>query len=477
MTMSKKIFASNCIFFISVLLCFALSIFLYSKLQNSDFHYVVSIGENWNQGPIFEIEKGNFLDCPEGKESIIDDLWDGTKQGCYCGGDSSTLFDNSCAIEESEGIFTRNCKYIPSLSPIPLKIWKGTNMCGKRGPSYVELNIVEAGEKCGKNWKSCGTVDSLNNKLCLPENIECPFNDVKFYKSNKLPAGLNKKYTSTISLGDKGKDGVIVFSKTLKEDSKIVTEFKIEDGIPCLDKRYKNLNFTPYKLDLYANNLSCNSYIGGENIDNNYKKIDSTSNERLYKENGLYNILMKLPLFDTYFKKFSNKRRSLYYKNYIGINPKCMKKLKENRTNERIINDLLNIDLTIQSTLIYCIAALFAGIFGVLLCFLFGMIYFCDRRSSSGLFFSIVSFCFFCFPYMLISSILFNKFFYIGHDFSILGNKNCTDPMTSMEVTKFNETFTLVKTMSAVFFSNSIIAALANSISLILTITYKSTRI
>ena len=165
--MSKKIYLSNCIFFVSVLLCFSLSIVLYSRLQNSDFHYVVSIGENWSQGPIYEIEKGDY-GCPDGKVSIIDDMWEGSKSGCYCGGDSSTLFTNTCVIEESQGFFTNNCKYVQKISPLPLKIWKGSNICGKRGPSYVELNIVGPKQNCGDKWKSCGIIVFFENHKKKP---------------------------------------------------------------------------------------------------------------------------------------------------------------------------------------------------------------------------------------------------------------------------------------------------------------------
>jgi hypothetical protein len=468
--MSNKIYLFNCVFFVCVLLCFILSIILFAKVESSDFHFITSIGENWNQGPIYNIEKGNYFDCPKEKVSIIDYVWEGTKNGCYCQDDKSTLFSNTCSKKEEIGISTKNCYSVPKIEPIIIKIWKGTNICGKRGNIYPDLNIVEYNQECGDNKKSCGIIDNLNNKLCIHKNNECPYNEVKFFPQIKKQTKAN----IIIPLGENGNDGNLIFSNNENINGKIITEFRIEDDTPCIDKRYKNLNYTPYKLDLNKNNIKCRNFIGRVNIDKTFQKIDSVNYSRLYKENGLYDSMIKLPLFENYFKKFSEKKTSLYYKNYMGIKPICMKKLKQNRSNEMIIFDLINIEMTMESIIIHCLCALILGITGVLLFLLFGMVYFCDKGNLNSSFINILTICLFCFPYIFISSFIFNKLNYIGLDFNILSDKNCTDPITSFEVSRLNLNFSFIKNISLLFFCNSIVAVFANSFSLIFMVTYKS---
>ena len=60
--------------------------------------------------------------------------------------------------------------------------------------NYESL-LKHSGEQCEENYKKCGILDTLGNIMCIPENDECPINEVI--------VDLNSKYDEYISKGYK----------------------------------------------------------------------------------------------------------------------------------------------------------------------------------------------------------------------------------------------------------------------------------
>ena len=53
--------------------------------------------------------------------------------------------------------------------------------------TYEELlnngNIIKKNLECEEGFKNCGTIDTLDQQLCLPENISCPLTDIETINS------------------------------------------------------------------------------------------------------------------------------------------------------------------------------------------------------------------------------------------------------------------------------------------------------
>jgi len=298
---------------------------------------------NWSLGPISEIEAAKGDECPAGKISLLSDSWEGTFSGCYCLG---ALNSGTCSDT------TTSCSDISAIDPIKFKYWKGVNLCGKRGPNYLELKVAKTANACGANFKPCGIIDSLKNYLCLPANQACPYNNVKYQPSsnnrsnNKLNTSSNNDIKEAayveIPLFPKGTEGKLIFSYSESlnnDDLKIINEFKIEDGIPCMDSEQKNLVIKPYYLENSNNSKGCTSKIGELLLDPDFAKIDSISYKTFYTENNILASLKALPLFDAEYN-YLESSTSLWSKSFIGMNPKCVMKLLGNESGTSVLNNL-----------------------------------------------------------------------------------------------------------------------------------------
>jgi len=77
----------------------------------------------------------------------------------------------------------------------PEYIYKMSNkyLTGEKKTKYIDLlkngKIKRLNESCEKNFKNCGKIDTLGQKLCLSKEEECPIQDFKI--SNKEIKGYN----------------------------------------------------------------------------------------------------------------------------------------------------------------------------------------------------------------------------------------------------------------------------------------------
>ena len=133
--MSKMLIA-NSLFIFCLIFCFIFSLVTFVKFDNSDYQYVASIGKNWSTGPLSDASIA-AMDCPTGKVNIIQDIWQGTVTGCFCGNSllSSGLTRNTCSRKTY-------CQQINEINKLQYKQWKGMNICAKRGPNYLDLKTA-----------------------------------------------------------------------------------------------------------------------------------------------------------------------------------------------------------------------------------------------------------------------------------------------------------------------------------------------
>ena len=223
--------------------------------------------------------------CEEGEEALLFGKWKGLKPGCKCL--ITGINKGKCSREQRKFSF---CKDIPS---VPSKYFQRINskkICVKRTKqTYKELllnnQIIENNEKCKEGFKCCGIVDTLNRRLCMRKDEQCPLtiDDINYGKSND--------------------DG----------NSQIISVFKITETKPCMYPNEKEWK-TPYKLEFP--NKQC-SPINNKKYDFRYEKLENFTTNKfdLYQNNK---IIQYYPT-DT-FLALEREKVSLWGRNFIGIN-------------------------------------------------------------------------------------------------------------------------------------------------------------
>lgn len=473
--MSKHIFASA-VFVICIVLCFTFALVSFAKFSSSDSTYTSSIGKNWQKGPVSDVEAAS-VKCPEGKENIINDFWQGTNAGCICSlDDQIPLTSNSTNFNrDNNSTFPNNsknkkikmgeclsnnprCKTIKSSNPIPYFMWKGVNFCGKRGPNYLDMKISKDDKSCGKGYKPCGILDSLNNYLCYPNGISCPYNFMKNIKKD-YPIPKDKKYVQ-INLGVGGNHGKMIFSnENIKGE--IVNEFKIDDDTPCLSPDYSNYNHTPYPLEKNFVKRKCNQ-VADEKVNSHYMKIDSINYVNLYNDNQIMGVIDNLDLFTKEYN-YLNNSTNLYYRNYIGMKRECLKDLLLEKTKEEIIISLINIEKDVEKfekILIIGLAFSSVGIFVFIVFFLSA--FFAKTYGETGHLFNWIGMFIISLPNIIVGFILIFISRHANLVVKYMSYPGCTDPLTSSALNKFSFDIDTGRNMTFAYTIFAVIGLVAN---------------
>jgi len=334
MANKNLIITSDILSSFTTILLLILSVAIYDKIINLNYTYITDSGNNWAKGPLIDIiAELEFPICPAGYEFLISDYWSGTNKGCICHPNPSlnSTFTQTLVIPgDCFTIFlTDKCFKIDKTTPIRYRGWRSSGFCGKRlDKNYLDLMVVGKYYYCPEDYKKCGYIDSLDNILCVPMNIECPLNNIKI-KKNKQTHSRTVYHSNTNLNGD------------------MLIEFKISDLTPCVDPNLANSNSQMYAL-AKKYSATCNDTKSDSNsYDTRYKKIDSYSMKNLYKDNNIYQIIKTLPEFPMTSLK---SHIGLYYRSYIGINPICKQKVLEEtgKPSEYILNKLVYIEDTLK---------------------------------------------------------------------------------------------------------------------------------
>ena len=242
-------------------------------------YYVTSrLVASWNKQIITHIEA--FKDPCEFtsyKKYLINYQWPGSKSGCDCTDKKGELFmekyfDTPCSSDQ----LSDNCQIIRENESKILHKWKNAFLCYKvLNQSYFDLHKVEKYKKCPINFKSCGKLDTLGNKLCVIISEECPINYISF-NSEKLDI---IDYYSNNKNEEQGE----VFSEIRLSD---------QDNI-CFDNRedlfYEN-EYLLYDIERIKNRKSCT-----KKIDERFKRLDSMIKTNFYHTNLIDKHLFNLP--------------------------------------------------------------------------------------------------------------------------------------------------------------------------------------
>ena len=327
-----------------------------SDIKNNS--YIKDIITNWNMTPIIGFEISNPSGIEVYKKEINQSIlysWEGTIEGCDCQFSNDNIsiefkkINNfSCEISKK---FNDYCKRIKSVEGKNIKIYKGktiTPILLKNNKNYLEL-INRNNEQCADSYKKCGILDSNNNILCLPLNVECPINKIIIDKNSSSPIDFN--YT-TLSL----ENGFFFHYTSESINSSIIVSLKLSEGNLCLDLDRHNSITKDYELYLSYDKCFCNN-----EFDYRYNLIDFVDKKSLFDDNGITDSVQGLPNF-TIEGNFS-----LYSRNYIGINSDFAAKNGNNNKLKNFIDyykifNLINIILSFIFMIISLVVLISNGI-------------------------------------------------------------------------------------------------------------------
>lgn len=304
----KIAFLSDVINILLSLIAIPVSLVLFYNFKNGDFTYLQSIGFNWKSYPINSISELSFQygKCKGNETQIIFDFWAGTTKGCDCTSNilaiGSGLTRGFCSRRQS------GCVSIPANSASPYLFWRNKMFCKYQNTiNYFDLKIAENPEDCPNGYKNCGIIDSKFNFICIENNQSCPINQIKFFSysdlkpnnnSNFLNNNLLKNYISYIEVDN----GIIAYSNLFSQN-KVLTQFKISEGKPCIIPYFENARSNKFILEntFYLSKCYTSKLNTTESYDENYNIIDSYKKLNLFSQNGILNN----------FKYFINKTSTL----------------------------------------------------------------------------------------------------------------------------------------------------------------------
>ena len=270
------------------------------------------------------------------KETNFEDLFDTFE--------SSPLFDfdinKTCNTDshiifhEWEGIKETNSNSIDHRTEMN-KI-NGYQFCYKH-KSYKDLlyngQILKKEEKCEGNYiKDCGTIDTLEQHLCIKNEEKCPLYDIGIGEQNN-------KEGYTINIG--GDSNIYFNNDNYSEINKtIIGKLILNDGQPCY--RYNEKLWKQFSSEeIGQNHLECDLDIFGLKTDARYKIKGNISYYKLYENNLEEDILTILSD-----KIKGDEYVSLYKREFLGIDKTCdrkynitrdkYEKLKRNQKKEKI---------------------------------------------------------------------------------------------------------------------------------------------
>ena len=213
------------------------------------------------------------------------------------------LHEATCT--DSDG-YSYDCSYYVK-TPVDIFIWKGISLYATESDvSYLSLlynNSVSKEEQCEDGYKQCGILDTVGNILCLPNDSECPINDIIITNSLSIPNEfINYTNINTIQINENN-----VLHYTNEGINKpIVVDFRLSQKMPCLKDNIDN----------------CESNKG----DGRFKLLDQMNFYTFYDENDLF---WRDDKVDRYDKNINNKSIYLYYREYIGYDKNCIRNNKD----------------------------------------------------------------------------------------------------------------------------------------------------
>ena len=312
---------------------------------------IVEINSNFESKPIFNLKEGNSS-CDASQEVLEIDEWPGTVIGCDCNSRKDVSFNkyNSNLYRgQCDGRTGTNCKVVDAVDSVRITKWKKKLLChDKKNQNYSYESLlsisVKDDKECEIGFKSCGYLDNLKNKMCLPENDECPINFAVITNEKEPPSEYGNYTYKTISFDD----GTNLHYTNDAVDRSVIIKLKLTEGDVCLDIDEYNSNGTRYQLDFYEH-YGCNNNFSDFIYDERYEYFDTMNKYELYSDNNVFSKVSSLKQYPV--EDMKNEDIMLYKRSYMGFDRECLRiskfKPEHLKNFESHINAVKNLNLTI----------------------------------------------------------------------------------------------------------------------------------
>ena len=320
---------------------FSISIFIFSLLIKFDSEVSRTISYEL----IENFQSGYFLDfrfCNSNENRINFGTWPGTVKGCgkiENGRPKANILD-----EKKEDKCNKNEIFLDNIPSQDIFSFKGLTICGTTKGNYYNLlfsdSVVELNENCPEGKKNCGYIDTIKNKLCFDNSLECPISYIKIKDINgSAPEGINnlkeiktEKIRFYYSNNPYSKND----SKNASEIPYITNSFKIADSKICALSNLYYSNIDLYSLEAlkkkYSENCILKDYSQEITIDQiRYHEINTINHYELYEENGIIDKIKNFNLTNFGFNvdKYKANDLKLYVRTHFGFNKTCLKQRKK----------------------------------------------------------------------------------------------------------------------------------------------------
>ena len=231
-------------------------------IENSIFQYQ---NRDLNTKLIYNITKINTSDtCGSEEEILVLGTWFGSINKYQC-------------KEEN-----KNCTTI-SGEPKNYTKFNNTVFCVERkGKTYKELiqanQIKNKNAPCPDNYTYCGIIDTLDRKLCVKDDEECPITsqNITYALQNNSS---NKYFTNNNNLD-------LFINEESDINNTLISLIEVGEDYPCMN--YSEKVWTTYDANDRNNVVSC-SDIGGKELDDRFIQIEGfkINKSDFYKDNEL----------------------------------------------------------------------------------------------------------------------------------------------------------------------------------------------
>ena len=195
------------------------------------------------------------------------------------------------------------------------------NFCFKK-TTYKDLlyngQIIKKGKTCPQEYiKNCGTIDTLEQELCIKDTENCPLYDVGL--------GVAQDTTNYINHED------IYYNNDNynEENKKIIGKLILNEGQPCY-KLEEKLWRKFVSDEVGEEHLKCEFEVFGKLNDDRYENRGDITYKKIYNSN--INILYDL-LFKDVDDQLNNYKVTLYKREFLGIDKACDEKANISKDN------------------------------------------------------------------------------------------------------------------------------------------------
>ena len=194
--------------------------------------------------------------------------------------------------------------------------------------TYEELlnngNIIKKNSECKNGYKNCGVIDTLEQQLCLPENISCPINDIQIIDSSYdsfinpyKEKGYDFKESRSYSENRETFRVTFLYSNN-QTDKSIIGRILLSANWPCANPT----EFSWEKSEYIENTETkiCKNKYKGNLYDKTYERFGTIKYNILYEDN--------LNSHDYYYADSKDSRKTyidFFQHTFIGVDRKCLK--------------------------------------------------------------------------------------------------------------------------------------------------------